>query len=326
MAGPGSAASCSRWSEDGDGETLSAQTWSTSLWRRWNVEEHQELNVLRSHAGCPAEALWELKLPQSAAGTWTLTGRRGDWSPGCYWFLLDLCSLKSEQNLHEHPCTLQQEQAVRRQYLEVAQPAGEVQDVSQVRSGVSAEAGGRGQAELLGDGVKLERTQGKHLSCLQQLLPCSTETQQLDVTSISPADPEFSSGSASLSKNGVKWFLWPLWKSSSASAAVMPLISWNKRTQGFNLGFNNKSQKSTISWKNITERKGELVASSPLPDSHIFSLTFCFCFNFKLLWNRKTIKQSGCFVAEQLHVLTLIETSFDTRGRCGAEKEHDPDT
>lgn len=60
--------------------------------------------------------------------------------------------------------------------LEVSQPAGEVEDVSQVGFGISITAGGFGQTELLGDGVKLERTQGKHFASLQQLLTYSTQT------------------------------------------------------------------------------------------------------------------------------------------------------
>lgn len=42
--------------------------------------------------------------------------------------------------------------------LEVAQPAREVQNVSQVRSGITVTASGFGQAKLLGDGKKLQGT------------------------------------------------------------------------------------------------------------------------------------------------------------------------
>lgn len=61
-------------------------------------------------------------------------------------------------------------------HLEVAQPAGEVQDVSQVCFGVSGRAGGRGPSELLGDGVQLQRTKSKDLALLKQLLACRTST------------------------------------------------------------------------------------------------------------------------------------------------------
>lgn len=43
--------------------------------------------------------------------------------------------------------------------LEVAQPAGEVQNVSQVGPGVAVTESGLGQAELLGDGKKLQGTE-----------------------------------------------------------------------------------------------------------------------------------------------------------------------
>lgn len=43
--------------------------------------------------------------------------------------------------------------------LEVAQPAGEVQNVSQVGSGVTVTASGLGQAKLLGDGKELKGTE-----------------------------------------------------------------------------------------------------------------------------------------------------------------------
>lgn len=58
--------------------------------------------------------------------------------------------------------------------LEVSQPAGEVQDVSQVGFGVSVAAGRLGQTELLGDGVKLQRSEGEHLAGLQQHLAYNT--------------------------------------------------------------------------------------------------------------------------------------------------------
>lgn len=61
--------------------------------------------------------------------------------------------------------------------LEVAQPAGEIQNVSQVGPGVTVTAGGFGQAKLLGDGKKLQRTKWKHLTGLQQLLACNRDTQ-----------------------------------------------------------------------------------------------------------------------------------------------------
>lgn len=66
-------------------------------------------------------------------------------------------------------------------HLEVSQPAGEVENVSQVSFGVSIAAGGFGQTELLGDGVKLQRTERKHLASLQQLLTCRTQTQHRDL-------------------------------------------------------------------------------------------------------------------------------------------------
>lgn len=59
--------------------------------------------------------------------------------------------------------------------LEVAQPAGEVQNVSQVGPGVAVTASGLGQAKLLGDGKKLQGTEWKHLTSLQQLLACDTQ-------------------------------------------------------------------------------------------------------------------------------------------------------
>lgn len=61
--------------------------------------------------------------------------------------------------------------------LEVAQPAGEIQNVSQVGSGVSVTASGFGQAELLRDGEKLQRTKWKDLAGLQQLLACNRHTE-----------------------------------------------------------------------------------------------------------------------------------------------------
>lgn len=63
--------------------------------------------------------------------------------------------------------------------LEVSQPAGEVQDVSQICFGVSVAARGFGHAELLGDGVELQRTERKDLAGLQQMLTYSTQTDSL---------------------------------------------------------------------------------------------------------------------------------------------------
>lgn len=61
--------------------------------------------------------------------------------------------------------------------LEVAQPAGEIQNVSQVGSSVAVTASGFGQAKLLGDGKKLQGTKWKHLTGLQQLLACNRHTE-----------------------------------------------------------------------------------------------------------------------------------------------------
>lgn len=68
--------------------------------------------------------------------------------------------------------------------LEVAQPAGEIQNVSQVGSGVTVTASGFGQAKLLGDGKKLQGTKWKHLAGLQQLLACNRHTQKSQVQKI----------------------------------------------------------------------------------------------------------------------------------------------
>lgn len=63
--------------------------------------------------------------------------------------------------------------------LEVAQPAGEVQNVSQVGSGITITASGLGQAKLLGDGKELQGTEWKHLTGLQQLLACNRHTKKI---------------------------------------------------------------------------------------------------------------------------------------------------
>lgn len=54
--------------------------------------------------------------------------------------------------------------------LEVSQPAGKVENVSQIGPGISVTARRFGQTKLLGDGKKLQGTEGKHLTGLQQLL------------------------------------------------------------------------------------------------------------------------------------------------------------
>lgn len=58
--------------------------------------------------------------------------------------------------------------------LEVAQPAGEVQDVTQVSLGVAVVARGLGQTQLLGDGVQLQGAQREHLAGSQQLFTYQT--------------------------------------------------------------------------------------------------------------------------------------------------------
>lgn len=68
--------------------------------------------------------------------------------------------------------------------LEVSQPAGEVEDVSQVCFGISVAAGWFGHPQLLGDGEELQRTERKHLAGLQQLLTYSTQTDSVTLLTV----------------------------------------------------------------------------------------------------------------------------------------------
>lgn len=61
----------------------------------------------------------------------------------------------------------------RRRDLQVSQPAHEVQNVAQVGLGISVAAGRLGEAQLLGDGVELQRTDRENVPILEQLLPCN---------------------------------------------------------------------------------------------------------------------------------------------------------